>query len=219
MRGPCPGLNTAANHGFINHNGRDLTIPGLLTGLAQSMNIGPDFTIAIGAVGLLSSPDPFGGSFTLTDIAQHNFPIEHDASISRKDAYFGNDYSFNNKSYHQYFDSFGSAKQSSIKTIANAKYIRYNDSKTRNPQFTYSFREFVLSHGENGLWVQTLSDPNSGVAMLNYAHMFFTQEKFPYELGWRPSTLPINLMSLGNMLVEFYAMSPDPAGQGAQLVT
>lgn len=195
-----------------------MTIPHLLEGLAASMNIGADFTILIGAVGLLSSANPLGGSFTLSDLDQHNFPIEHDASISRADAYFGNDYSFNNRSYDQYFDSFGDATTSSLKSIANAKSIRRNDSLNNNPTFTYSFREFILSYGENGLWVQTLSDPFSGVAKLDYAHMFFTEEKFPYELGWRPSTLPINLPSLGQMLFELFTMEPDPLVEGANVV-
>lgn len=37
VRSPCPGLNTLANHGFIHHDGRNMTIPHLLTGLAQGM--------------------------------------------------------------------------------------------------------------------------------------------------------------------------------------
>lgn len=47
LRAPCPGLNTLANHGFIHHNGRNMTIPHLLEGLAAGMNIGPDFTTAV----------------------------------------------------------------------------------------------------------------------------------------------------------------------------
>jgi hypothetical protein len=68
-------LNALANHGFINHNGKDLTIPHLLKGLSAGLNIGPDFTTVIGALGLLSSPNPLGGAFDLNDLDQHNFPI------------------------------------------------------------------------------------------------------------------------------------------------
>jgi hypothetical protein len=75
VRSPCPGLNALANHGFINHNGKDLTIPHLITGLSRGLNIGPDFTTVIGALGLLSSPDPLAGAFDLNDLDQHNFPI------------------------------------------------------------------------------------------------------------------------------------------------
>jgi len=93
VRSPCPvcslkqlyntftytflqGLNALANHGFINRNGKDLTIPGLIAGLAAGMNVGADFTTAIGAAGLLSAPNPLLGSFDLNDLRQHNCPIE-----------------------------------------------------------------------------------------------------------------------------------------------
>jgi hypothetical protein len=52
-----------------------LTIPHLIKGLSSGLNIGADFTTVIGAVGLLSSPDPLGLSFNLNDLDQHNFPI------------------------------------------------------------------------------------------------------------------------------------------------
>lgn len=52
----------------------DVLIPGLLAG----MNVGADFTTAIGAAGILSSPNPLGGSFDLNNLDEHNFPIEHD---------------------------------------------------------------------------------------------------------------------------------------------
>ncbi|KAG9243724.1 Peroxidase, family 2-domain-containing protein [Calycina marina] len=83
---PCLGLDSLTNHGFIHHNGRNMTIPHLLEGLAAGMNIDADFTIVIGGVGLLSSPNPLGDSFDLHDLNQHNSLIEHDASLSREDA-------------------------------------------------------------------------------------------------------------------------------------
>ena len=68
VRSPCPGLNTLANHGFIPHDGKNMTIPVLLAGLAAGMNMGDDFTTAIGAAGILSSPNPAGGAFDLNDL-------------------------------------------------------------------------------------------------------------------------------------------------------
>ena len=217
MRGPCPGLNTAANHGFINHSGKDLNLPDLIEGLAASMNMGADFTTAISAIAFFSSPYPLGLSFTLSDLDQHNFPIEHDASISRQDAYFGNDYSFNQSAYDQYFNYFGNNKTTDIKSISYAKDIRYQDSLKRNPTFTFGLRETILSYGENALYVQTLSDPTSGVAPLDYVRMFFEEEKFPYELGWRPSNTPITLLSLGAMVLELYTAGPEPIPEGVKI--
>lgn len=45
-----------------------MTIPKLIIGGAQGINIGPDFMTVIGAAGLLSSPNPAGGSFDLDNL-------------------------------------------------------------------------------------------------------------------------------------------------------
>ncbi|KAK4621380.1 Putative sterigmatocystin biosynthesis peroxidase stcC [Fulvia fulva] len=97
VRSPCPGLNALANHGFLHHDGRNMTIPHMLQGLSAGMNMGAYFTVLIGGAGLLSSPNVLGGAFDLDDLDQHNFSIEHDASLSRRDAFFGDDHSFYNK--------------------------------------------------------------------------------------------------------------------------
>lgn len=197
-----------------------MTIPHLVEGLAAGMNMGPDFTVAIGGAGLLSSPDPLGGSFDLNDLDQHNFPIEHDASLSREDAYFGNDYSFQNpKPYWQQVLSYYAGKTTTdIPTASKAKYSRVKDSMARNPTFTYGFREFVLSYGETALYIQSMSDPTSGVAEVSYVRSLFEQEKLPYALGWRPSAEPITLTTLGQMVLELYAANPESVPEGETLV-
>jgi hypothetical protein len=218
VRSPCPGLNTLANHGFIHHDGRNMTIPHLIKGLAEGMNFGADFTVAIGGAGLLSSPNPLGGAFDLNDLNQHNFPIEHDASMSRQDAALGNDQPFYNPNWQQYIGYFSGKTVTDIPTASKAKFARYNDSLTRNPQFQYGLREAVLSYGENALYLQAMSDPVSGKAQVSYVKSLFEQEKLPYALGWRPSKVPITLASLGAMVTELYGMSPEPAQEGAKIL-
>ncbi|KAK4570054.1 hypothetical protein LTR86_003024 [Recurvomyces mirabilis] len=217
VRSPCPGLNTLANHGFIHHSGKNLTIPHLISGLAAGMNIGADFTTVIGAAGLLSSPNPLAGSFDLNDLDQHDFPIEHDASLSRQDAYFGNDYSFYNPNWQQVLAFYKGMAYTNIPTASRAKYARVNDSMVKNPTFTYGLREFVLSYGETALYLQTMSDPVSGVAKVDYVRSMFEQEKLPYALGWRPSAQPVTLPSLGNMILELFNANPQKVPEGAKI--
>jgi len=88
---------------------------------------------------------------------------------------------------------------------------------TTNPTFTYGLREFILSYGETSLYLQTMSDPTSGVANLTYVRSMFEKEKLPYELGWRPSALPITLMSLGQMVLELYQANPQNVPEGATI--
>lgn len=203
VRSPCPGLNSAANHGFINHNGKNLTIPALITGLKAALGIGADFTTAIGAAGLLSSPNPLLGSFNLDDLDKHNFPIEHDASLSRADAFFGNDHSFNSTYFDMFLSNFGNAATTNITSASKAKYSRVLNSRAVDPTFTYGPREYLLSYGESALYLQTMaSSPTSANAPLAYVEDFFENERLPYALGWRPSTTPITLLSLANMISQ-----------------
>lgn len=195
-----------------------MTIQHLVAGLAAGMNIGPDFSIAIGAVGLQSSPNPLGGSFDLNDLDQHNFPIEHDASLSRQDAYFGNDYSFSQMIWNMFLNTYSGKTQTDIPTAAKELSVRTQDSETRNPTFVYGPREFILRYGETGLYLQTMSDPVSGVARLDFVRQMFEKEKLPVNLGWKPSALPITLNSLGAMAVELFAANPQNVPEGARIV-
>jgi len=190
-----------------------MTIPHLIAGLQAGLSVGSDFTIAIGNTGILSSPNPAGMAFDLNNLDQHNFPIEHDASLSRRDAYFGNDYSFNQTIFNQVLAYYAGMTHTSIPVASHAKYQRVQDSKKTDPTFTYGPREFLLSYGETALYLQTMSDPYSGVARLDFVKYLFEKEKLPYEIGWRPSTKNITLMTLGDMIMLLVAAN------GADAVT
>lgn len=60
-----------------------------------------------------------------------------------------------------------------------------------------------------------MADPYSGVAKVSYINSLFEQERLPYELGWQPSTLPITLMTLGQMVLELYSVNGEAVPEGA----
>lgn len=148
----------------------------------------------------------------------HNFPIEHDASISRQDAALGNNQPFYDPNWQQYITFFNGKTVTDVTTASKAKFARYNDSLTKNPNFTYGIREAILSYGENALYLQAMSDPVSGNAKIEYVRSFFEKEQLPYDLGWRPSKAPITLLSLGSMVTQLYANSPQPIPEGAKIL-
>ena len=124
VRSPCPGLNSLANHGILPRNGKGLTIPILIQALDYGMNVGADFSAVIGAAGILSRPnDPLGDSFDLDDLDEHNFPIEHDASLSRADYNLnnGNNYSFNQSIFDTVLAYYDGQESTSIPVAAKAK--------------------------------------------------------------------------------------------------
>ncbi|CAA9956707.1 Peroxidase-2 multi-domain protein [Pyrenophora teres f. maculata] len=213
LRSPCPGLNTLANHDFIHHSGKGMTIPHLIKGLAQGMNMGADFTTLIGATGLLASANPLSLTFDLSDLNQHNFPTEHDVSISRPDAYFGDATAFNETVWKSFFSFFAGKATTDLDTTAKARFARFEDSKRNNPELVFGIKEEVLSLAENALVLQTMGGVVSGKADLRFVRTFIEEEKLPFAQGWRPSKVPITLLSLGVMSVELLEKSPDTGGE------
>ncbi|KAF2035648.1 Cloroperoxidase, partial [Setomelanomma holmii] len=215
VRSPCPGLNALANHGFIHHDGRNLTIPHLIKGLSEGLNIGPDFTASLGGAALHASPNPAAGAFDLSDL----IAIEHDASMSRQDAAFGSALPFNAKTWQQYIAAFNGRSTADVQTAARAKFVRYNDSLTHNPDFTYDARAAVLAYGEQALYLQSMgSDTVSPQAKMGYVRMLFEQERLPFGLGWRPSQVPVTLASVGAMVVRLVAAGPEPVDEIGRIV-
>jgi hypothetical protein len=91
------------------------------------MNVGADFASVIGATGLLSVPgNLLATSFDLNDIDEHNFPIEHDASLSRADYNLnnGNNYSFNQSIFDTVLAYYDGMENTSIPVAAKAKSVK-----------------------------------------------------------------------------------------------
>jgi hypothetical protein len=110
VRSPFPALNPLANHG------KGITIPTLITALNDGVNVGADFATAIGGAGLLSVPgNLLATSFDLNNLDEHNFPIEHDASLIREDYYVnGNNYSYNQIVFDEVLKFYDGMNETSI---------------------------------------------------------------------------------------------------------
>jgi len=221
VRSPCPGLNSLANHNILPHNGKSISIPMLITALGTGMNVGPDFATAIGGAGLLSVPnDPLATTFDLDNIDEHNFPIEHDASLSRADFNEGGDnYSFNQSIFDQVLSYYTGMANTSIEVAAKAKYARVTTEEGSDPDFTYTPQQFVLSYGETALYISVMGNPVTGVAPLEYVEIFFEEERLPYNEGWRPPTTQTNLATLAAMVLELNAANGEVVPEGLLITT
>lgn len=118
IRGQCPGLNAASNHGFIPRNGI-VTIAQTIQGLGDAYNMSPDLALFLAVVSIALAGDPvagkwsIGGSFPATlpifpatGIAGTHNQYEGDASIVRGDAYLhgGNVGVFEMRSWEHYYN-------------------------------------------------------------------------------------------------------------------
>lgn len=101
LRGQCPGLNAAANHGFLPRDGK-ATIAETVTGLGDAYGMNPDLAAFLAAVAILISGDIPSGQWSIGAGFPSTIPLllsdpkgltgthnkyEGDSSIVRGDAY------------------------------------------------------------------------------------------------------------------------------------
>jgi len=53
------------------------------------------------------------------------------------------------------------------------RYNRVTTEEKRDPKFTYTPQQFILSYGETALYLSVLGDPTHGFAPLDYVKVFF----------------------------------------------
>ncbi|GAB7340129.1 hypothetical protein MBLNU457_6613t1 [Dothideomycetes sp. NU457] len=214
VRSPCPGLNTLANHNICPRSGKGYTIPILTKCMAEGMNIGADFALIVGSAGIASNPNPLDLSFDLDMLDSHDHLIEHDASLSRQDAYFGNDHSFNQTIWDTVKAYYGSDGVASLTEAAKAKFMRVTTEDARDPEFSYGPVQFILSYGETALYLSVMGDATTGDAPVDYVNSLFEDERLPYEQGWVPPKEPVTLAVLGDLAVRLNVANNEEVPEG-----
>ena len=81
VRGPCPFLNSFANHGFLPRSGKYITQEDLATGLFDAVNMDEGLSKMLFDFAITTNPEPNSTWFSLDHLARHNV-LEHDASLS-----------------------------------------------------------------------------------------------------------------------------------------
>jgi len=186
LRGPCPGLNTLANHGFIPRDGRGMTIANIIQAGIDGFNIDPDVLIIAAKGGLLTTPAL--DTFTLDDIKLHN-TIEHDASVSRMDHALGDNKIFNETIFSTLANSNPGVDFYNATSAGEVQRLRLADSQATNPQLINTPKEIVIRTRESALYLSVMGDPLTGVAPKEFVQIFFREERLPIAEGWtRPTT-------------------------------
>jgi hypothetical protein len=115
---------------------------------------------------------------------------------------------------------------------------RVKTESARDPKFTYTPQQFILSYGETALYISVMGDPKTGVAPLEYVKVFFgrtplrllrlvnqilmlqtEEERLPYAEGWRPPAKQTTLMTLGQMIIKLYTTAGDILPEGLEITT
>jgi hypothetical protein len=89
-------LNILANHGYIARNSRNISLTDMQDSFKAAINLERAFSVGPFSVNVTASTTGRNDTLNLYNLLKHNL-IKHNASLSRKDAYFGNALDFNPK--------------------------------------------------------------------------------------------------------------------------
>ncbi|KAH8892745.1 Cloroperoxidase [Thozetella sp. PMI_491] len=182
FRGPCPMMNTLANHGFLPHDGRNITEANIISGLGAALNFDSTLASLMFRMAIIANPEPNATFFTLDQLNVHNV-LEHDASLSRSDAFFGNNHVFNQTIFDQ-TRVYWTAETLDANMLANGKVARQIESKAFNPNYTFTSNTEQFSLGEVAAPVIAFGDMETVHVNRTLVEYFFQNERFPAELGW-----------------------------------
>ncbi|KAJ3510931.1 heme-thiolate peroxidase [Agrocybe chaxingu] len=205
IRGPCPGLNTLASHGYLPRNGvatpvqiinavqegfnMDNSVAIFATYAAHLMvgNVITDL-ISIGRKTWLTGPDPPPPA-NVGGLNAHGL-FEGDASLTRGDAFFGNNHDFDEALFDQFVDfsnRFGGGFYN-LTVAAELRFKRVQDSIATNPEFSFVSPRFFTAYGESVFPINFFIDGrrNDGQLDMDTARLFFQSSRMPDDF-FRPN--------------------------------
>jgi len=196
FRGPCPGLNAAANHGFLSRDGI-VTFNELVAAQQNVYNVGYDLAVTLATLGVGLDGDLLTGKLSLgakdQGLAIHG-KFEADASLTRNDYYTngGDDFSFNGTLFGYMANECNGNFDRDCMTRYRKQ--RYDASRSENGQFVFLPTALLLYGASSFLY--TLMPTNGGPPDLATISSFFGA-KSDGNGGWThvPERIPDNWFS------------------------
>lgn len=164
-------MNTLANHGFLNHDGRNLTRDVVVNGLKDGINFDPALGEIMFEQALIANPEPNATFFTLDQLNVHNL-LEHDGSLSRSDAYFGNNHIFNETVFAESM-TFWNGDILDANALAMSKIGRQASSKAKNPTYRFTSTVENFSLGEISAPIIAFGDLATSTVNRSLVEYFF----------------------------------------------
>ncbi|KAK3064254.1 hypothetical protein LTS18_008829 [Coniosporium uncinatum] len=236
IRGPCPGLNAAANHNFLAHDGVT-TFNELVDAQQNLYNVGYDLALLLAALGLtLTDGDlvteklsigcdattrtSFNPTLTGSEpgLDGHN-KFEADSSLTRNDFFLGNgdNFSFNGTLFKMMADTTGN--NFDLKGLAQYRLQRYNQSRAQNPNFYFgplslllygaaSFLYELMPNGNHGYApdLETISSFFGAQKQSDGSYKFNNKEKIP--ANWINRVAPYTNNDVTAQILEMYLLHP-----------
>ncbi|OJI99706.1 hypothetical protein ASPVEDRAFT_39082 [Aspergillus versicolor CBS 583.65] len=202
-RSPCPMLNTLANHGYLPRGGRSISQETWTNALVTALNFDPQVAKGLFGNAILSNTSKGAEEFDLDQMNVHNL-LEHDASLSRSDAYFGNNHLFDPTVFAQTRQYWTDPTLTAVQ-LANSKLARQIHSKAFNPTYTYPQTTEETSYNEAGFPIIAFGNMEEGTVRRDWVEYFFENERLPTDLGWKVREEPITEEKMGKVVKQIKA--------------
>ncbi|KIM43700.1 hypothetical protein M413DRAFT_387030 [Hebeloma cylindrosporum] len=229
IRGPCPGLNTLASHGWLPRDGV-ATPAQIVNAVQEGFNMGNGLAIfvtyaahlvdgnlvtnllSIGGKTSKTGPNPPAPA-TVGGLNTHAV-FEGDASTTRADFFFGDNHSFYETLFNQltaFSNKFGAGFYN-LSVAAEFRFQRIQDSIATNPQFGFSSPRYFTAYAESVFPVAFFIDgrDTSGQLDMKVARGFFQNSRFPD--GFFRSGISTTSTVIGAGIDFIFSKHPIPPG-------
>jgi len=195
-RGPCPGLNSLANQGYLPRDGKNISLPQVEAALMTALHMSS--TLASTLAHTLKPLCRADGTFDLRDMRKHNV-IEHDRSFTRLDFRQGDNYTFQPAMFQALLDD---AEGGPVSTPTLAKtYVRRKKECKRSGAPRLSLHLWGVN------LIQTVSFYHtSAMSTLSKETMttFYEEERFPDEILKNPKKRTLIGLVWGTVVLMGY---------------
>ncbi|KAI1847523.1 hypothetical protein JX265_000773 [Neoarthrinium moseri] len=199
VRAPCPMLNSLANHGYLPHDGKDITLEKTIEALDTALNIDAELATFLYNNAITTNPTPNATTYSLNDLSNHNI-LEHDASLSRADFYWSGDAHTFNQTVFDETRSYWTGPVIDVQMAADARLARVKTSMATNPDYSMSDLGSGFSIGETAAYIIIIGDSISGTVEKSWVEYLFENERLPAELGWSRHTAAATFATLNDMM-------------------
>nr|POE76235.1 aromatic peroxygenase [Quercus suber] len=226
IRGPCPGLNTAANHGFLARDGI-VTFNELVDAQQNLYNVGFDLATLLALLGLtLTDGDIVTERLSIgcdatsrTSVSPALTGSQPDTSLTRNDFFTagGDNYKFNGTLFGMMTQTTGG--NFDLPGLAQYRLERYNQSRRDNPNFYFgplslllfgaaSFLYELMPSGTHGYApdLATISSFFGAEQAADGTWTFNNHEKIPDN--WTNRVDPYDNTKVGAQIIEMYLLHP-----------
>ncbi|KAJ3568217.1 heme-thiolate peroxidase [Leucocoprinus birnbaumii] len=230
IRGPCPGMNTLASHGYIPRTGvaspsqiieavgegfnMERNFATFITYLAH-LSDGNQVTDLLSIGGKTSKTGPVG-QYSKAPIGGFDFhnTFEGDASLSRGDSFFGDNHTFNETIFQEFIDfsnKFGAGKYN-LTVAGELRFHRIQQSIATNPQMTFLSPRYTNAYSESAFPINFFVDGRhyNGQLDTTAARSFFQNMRMPD--GFHRAPAPIG----GEGFMQIGAAHPLKSGRNVK---